>query len=92
MNTYTFFNDAGHGWLRVKRSELVELGIEQQISLFSYIKGDYAYLEEDCDASIFLHAKFGEYISMRELSDKGILKEHYTETSNIRSFEHYEAA
>ena len=87
--TYTFYNDAGHAWLRVKRSELVDLGIGQQISSCSYIKGDYAYLEEDCDASIFLQAKFGEDWSSRELHDKGLLKEHYTETSKIRSFEHY---
>jgi len=92
MDTYIFFNDSGHGWLRVKRSELIELGIEQQISACSYINGEYAYLEEDCDAGVFLRAKFGKDVTGKELHEKGLLKDQYTETSDIRSFEHYRAA
>ena len=43
-------SDPGHGWLAVKLSEIKMLGIETDISEFSYIKGKTAYLEEDCDA------------------------------------------
>lgn len=56
MRRYDFFSDPGHGWLKVERRELVELGIENQISGYSYQKGDYVYLEEDGDASKFADA------------------------------------
>ena len=56
MRKYDFYNDPGHGWLKVKRQELVELGIETQISGYSYQKGDAVYLEEDSDAPKFMRA------------------------------------
>lgn len=56
MHTFTFHSDAGHGWLEVPRKMLQELGIREQISDCSYVKGDRAFLEEDCDASRFIHA------------------------------------
>jgi len=62
MKTYIWANDAGHEWLAVKRTELVELGIENDISIFSYVKGGTVYLEGDCDAARFFDAykaKFG---------------------------------
>jgi len=46
----TFYTDPGHGWLRVRKEVLFELGIHKDISTFSYHNGRYAYLEEDCDA------------------------------------------
>ena len=54
---YTFYEDPGHGWLEVPASELLELGIAGEITHYSYLKADMAYLEEDCDLSTFLHAK-----------------------------------
>lgn len=56
MRKYDFYSDPRHGWLKVERRELVELGIENQISGYSYQKGDYVYLEEDGDASKFADA------------------------------------
>lgn len=56
MRKFNFFCDPSHGWLAVKRPELVELGIETQISGYSYQKGDYVYLEEDSDAPKFMDA------------------------------------
>lgn len=56
MRKYDFYSDPGHGWLKVERKELVELGIENQISGYSYQKGDFVYLEEDGDASKFMDA------------------------------------
>ena len=56
MHTFTFHSDAGHGWLEVPRKMLQELGIREQISACSYVKGDRAFLEEDCDAPRFIHA------------------------------------
>ena len=44
-----FYSDPGHGWGAVKRRVLDELGIADQITHFSYQKGQTVYLEEDCD-------------------------------------------
>lgn len=60
--TFKFYSDAGHGWLAVKRSILVELGCLAEITPYSYEKGATVYLEEDCDATTFVKAfkaKFG---------------------------------
>lgn len=51
-----FYTDPSHGWLEVKRSHLVTLGIENQISGYSYEKGARVYLEEDNDLSRFMEA------------------------------------
>ena len=49
-----FINDPGHGWLEVDKKGLLLLGINKDISSYSYQKGGKAYLEEDCDASLFI--------------------------------------
>jgi len=49
-----FIQDPAHGWISVKRSDLKLLGIEDEISPFSYQKGNRVYLEEDRDAGIYL--------------------------------------
>ena len=54
QNTYKFHSDAGHGWLAVPKHEIQELGIAVDISQCSYQKGGMAYLEEDCDAPLFI--------------------------------------
>ena len=51
-----FHSDAGHGWLAVKLNELKMLGIQADISSYSFVKGKTAYLEEDCDAAKFIEA------------------------------------
>jgi hypothetical protein len=56
MKTYIWAVDAGHEWLAVKKNELVELGIADKISAYSYEKGATAYLEGDCDAALFFDA------------------------------------
>lgn len=54
---YDFYSDPGHGWLKVSRKELEELGLVDTISTFSYQRKDAVYLEEDCDAAAFFNAK-----------------------------------
>lgn len=49
-----FFADPGHGWLKVERKWLKTLNIANKISSCSYERGNDVYLEEDCDASMFL--------------------------------------
>jgi len=51
-----YHHDSGHGWLAVKRKELIDLNIEGLISGCSYQKGETVYLEEDCDAGVYIHA------------------------------------
>ena len=54
--TLTFHTDPSHGWLEVKRSDLIALDIEDKISRYSYEKGSKVYLEEDCDQMTYLRA------------------------------------
>ncbi|MGK9450268.1 zincin-like metallopeptidase domain-containing protein [Acidithiobacillus caldus] len=60
---YTFTSDPGHGWLVVPVKDIAQLGIAQEISGYSYLspRGGKAYLEEDCDASIFVRAYAKHY-------------------------------
>jgi hypothetical protein len=53
---FTFYADPGHGWLKVPRPLLKDLGIAGQISRFSYQNSGAVYLEEDCDAGLFKDA------------------------------------
>ena len=67
MSKYTFYEDPGHGWLRVELKELVILGIDSKISSCSYSDNiHYAYLEEDCDLSVWATAKGFPYPEKRE--------------------------
>jgi hypothetical protein len=50
----TFHADPSHGWLEVALADIHELEIGHLISRYSYLKGERAFLEEDCDASIYL--------------------------------------
>lgn len=58
MKTITreWYSDPAHSWLKVKYAELVELGIHEEISSYSYRNGDDVYLEEDCDALKYINA------------------------------------
>ena len=56
--TYRFISDPGHGWLEVPLAELSILPYPP--SSYSYRNDGFAYLEEDCDAPLFLRAKFGD--------------------------------
>jgi hypothetical protein len=56
MKTFDFISDPGHGWLKVPHRLLAELAIADRISHYSYSRGSFAYLEEDCDYSTFAAA------------------------------------
>ena len=97
--SYTFFEDSGHGWLRVPKAELRALGIAAMISGCSYQSqgGAMAYLEEDCDLSTFLQAKHGlsrdGLETCRELVEKWwaghVTSEYYDGSSRIRRLPNY---
>ena len=82
-NLYTFYNDPGHGWLRVQRQELIDLGIADKITPYSYQKDDLVYLEEDCDAGKFLEA-YNEFYGFYPVID-----EVYQERTPIRRMAAY---
>ena len=50
----TFYCDPSHGWLGVPHNLVNDLGISQDISHYSYKDANFAYLEEDCDLSLFM--------------------------------------
>lgn len=65
---YIFHTDPGHGWLAVKKSELIYLGLLEYVTPYSYMKGDTVYLEEDMDAGMFMAAyeeKFGKELKYK---------------------------
>ncbi len=74
----TVYEDPGHGWAAVPHYLLKELGIENDVSVFSYIDGAFVYLEEDCDLSLLMRAaeKQGRVIQLME--------QHTDEESPIR--------
>jgi hypothetical protein len=61
----TFHSDPGHGWLQVPHSLIYELGIQDQISTFSYMDDMYAYLEEDCDLGVLMRALEAKGLEIR---------------------------
>ena len=80
--TYIFHNDPGHGWVAVKRAELERLGILNQISECSYQKGKTVYLEEDCDAGLFIDAK-------KAAGEEYAFQDSYQERTPIRSYPNF---
>ena len=79
---YYFHEDPGHAWLAVKRNELIRLGILNDISPFSYQQGKSVYLEEDCDAGVFMDAK-------KKLGEEVVFKERYQDNTPIRGYAHF---
>ena len=82
---YDVYADPGHAWLKVKRTELDKLGIADEISSYSYQRGDHVYLEEDCDLSRFM-------VAMEANGVKVTFREYVgNKTSRIRNYENYVA-
>ena len=83
MKTIEIYSDPGHGWAAVPLAELSELGIINKISPYSYRHDKTAYLEEDCDLTLYLDA-------LRAHGHEFKFKEHTTNhDSPIRKFERF---
>jgi len=66
---FDLISDPGHAWIKVPVRLLVDLGIADRISRYSYHLGRFAYLEEDLDLSVFFNAyrdRFGFDPAIRE--------------------------
>lgn len=66
----TFVNDPGHGWLKVPLTDIAALGIETEITPYSYIEGQFAYLEEDLDAPRYLNTLASQNLPQPEITDQ----------------------
>ena len=77
---YKHITDAGHGWLSVPIQDVMDAGIADQISSCSYISRTRVYLEEDCDAALFLKAANIDGLS---------IKSTYSECSKVRTYAAY---
>lgn len=87
MKTYQWHADPGHAWLAVPALDLARLPatVAASISTCSYRSHDSktVYLEEDCDASVFL----------RGLEAAGIaytLTEATADAGWVRNLQHYQ--
>lgn len=84
----TMHEDPGHGWLEVPITLLKALGITKDVSTYSYVRGDNAYLEEDCDYAVFMRA-----IQKANNWDVDIKEEVVRNgDSPIRGYNHYNSA
>jgi len=85
---FDFYSDPGHGWLKVPMSLLDALGVRGRITTFSYQRGENAYLEEDCDATVFWNAykeRFGREPKIKHhLADRSSAIRAYASFSPIR--------
>lgn len=99
---HTFWEDPGHGWLEAQRSDLIMLGIANKISGFSYQSHEWntktgeqsekVYLEEDCDASIYIEALWNNMLESAEFQTfrTQCLRSEYQENIFVRKLRHYE--
>jgi hypothetical protein len=80
---FPFYADPGHGWIKVPKTLLKKLGIEKNISSYSYMRKENVYLEEDCDLAKFLHAmkRIGSTVTFNE--------SHTNRSSKIRNYMSY---
>ncbi len=71
---FIFINDPGHAWLVVPLAEVRASGAD--ISDCSYIRGDTAFLEEDCDAGAFLNTlEAGSFEITEDMRDQFDIRE-----------------
>lgn len=85
MSTYTLHTDPGHGWLKVPASEIKDLGCDKTISAFSYTRGDFVYLEEDRDMSIFISHYVGRHGKLPKIRERVAR----VRSSRIRNYSSY---
>lgn len=83
QHTFRFYQDSGHGWLKVPIDLLYRFGIADQVSGYSYERGEYAYLEEDCDMGLFLTEYKRRYGGLPKFTDR------VSERSRIRDYARY---
>lgn len=82
----TYYTDPGHGWFAVKRGVLTMLGMQYDVSYYSYQRGNTVYLEEDCDANLLFNKARALGIEIK------YTEKHTDKRHPIRSYDHYRSA
>jgi hypothetical protein len=85
------YEDPAHGWLKVPFKIIDKLNLRDKISSGSFVKGDFVYLEEDDDCTLFFNAIIEQYSEelAKEFFDK--VKTSWTNNSSkIRKYSPYE--
>lgn len=77
------YNDPGHAWGKVKRRVLKQLGIEKEISSYSYQLRDNVYLEEDSDLPVVYKALSSTGYNIK------FVEKHTNKLSRIRNYERF---
>lgn len=81
--TITVYSDPSHSWGKIKRSVLHNLGIANNITAYSYQRGEYVYCETDVDLTTVCMA-----LNQRNTRVKFVEKR-TDRDSRIRSYERY---
>lgn len=82
--TFIMHEDAAHGWLSVPRKLVDKYNLKHKISFYSYQKNTMVYLEEDCDARLFI-----DELEKRKVAYH--IKSNYQERSRIRGYQGYDS-
>jgi hypothetical protein len=82
--TVTVYSDPAHAWAKVKKQVLLNLGIADKISRYSYQLRDNVYLEEDCDLYLLHQTLDAQDVRLK------YVEKHTDKSSKIRSYERYE--
>lgn len=77
-------SDSAHGWAKVPLATLCELDLLDKITPYSYILGDYAYLEEDDDMPKLITALISRGLTYRIVNRQ-------VGRSSIRNYASYDA-
>ena len=64
-----YHTDPGHGWFEVPKNFIKDLGIDGEVSSYSYQDQHNVYLEEDCDFGLLYDAceKMGVKLEWNEI-------------------------
>jgi len=83
--SFSIYHDPSHAWVKVPKKLLNDLDIVDKIKVSSYMRGEYAYLEEDEDLSTFVDAM----VEKKSIVVK--LNSFYTDKqSRIRKYDNYQ--
>jgi hypothetical protein len=83
--TINVYADSGHAWAKVARLDLIALQLCGEISSSSYQRGEYVYLEEDSDLTLFIDR-------LKERNEGIVIKfkeSHTNRRSKIRDYESF---
>ena len=87
MKTYTHYSDPSHGWIAATQDDLKSVGINiNMLSPYSYQYGTTIYLEEDCDAGLFLAALEAAGVQFK------VVSKHTNQEHIIRDFPRLDVA